>query len=55
MALQTQSPSGQQNQYAVARLKQWLKMLMRTYTEAQILFDAIRKLTKAETIVSYLK
>jgi tRNA-dihydrouridine synthase C len=55
MAIQNQAASVQQNQYAVARLKQWLKMLMRTYTEAKTLFDLIRNLTRAETILPYLK
>lgn len=55
LARQNQTASGQQNQYAVARLKQWLKMLMRTYIEAKILFDRIRSLIKAETILPYLK
>ncbi|MBY0345553.1 MAG: tRNA-dihydrouridine synthase family protein [Neisseriaceae bacterium] len=55
MAGQNQEPLRQQNQYAVARLKQWLKMLMRTYAEATILFDSIRSLTEAETISPYLK
>ena len=44
-----------QNKYPVARLKQWLGMMKRSYPEAQQLFDAIRTLKEAREVAVVLQ
>ena len=47
--------AGGDSRYPVARLKQWLGQLKRTYPEAGIFFDQIRRLTDAESILGHLR
>lgn len=43
------------NQYAVARLKQWLGMMKQVYPEAQQLFDKIRTLKEEQAVYQVLQ
>ncbi|MFC3625161.1 tRNA dihydrouridine synthase [Vogesella amnigena] len=54
MALQCQQRAANDN-YAVSRSKQWLKMLQRNYAEAGIMFNKIRTLSDFSALESALK
>lgn len=54
MALQCQQRAANDN-YAVSRSKQWLKMLQRNYAEAGIMFSKIKALNEFSALESALK
>lgn len=44
----------ERGKYPVSRLKQWLKMLSRTYEEAQELFESVKRVKDADSVFTIL-
>ncbi len=53
-ALLQSKPSARSN-YAICRCKQWLKALSRTYPEAALLFEEIKRIEDLSSLVATLK